>query len=151
MYDRPTAHELLDAVRAHLEDQVIPAVRNDRKLYFQTLVAANVLRIVGREMQLAPAHGAEEWARLGQIDGSDAPPPPDLAALQAALNERGAALAAAIRAGDYDDDARRHALFAHLTKSVIEQLEVANPAFLQKLAAEDADPTRDAWAGREQA
>jgi len=53
VYDRPDVSELIDAVRQHLEQQVIPAVKDDPKLYFQTLVAANVLKIAGRDLALS--------------------------------------------------------------------------------------------------
>ena len=53
MIDRPTLAELIDAARMHMETNVIPAVREDRKLYFRTLVAINVLKIAERELELA--------------------------------------------------------------------------------------------------
>src|SRR5690242_14430603 len=49
MNDRPTAAELVFAVREHLEGELIPTLA-DPRLRFQTLVAANVLRIVEREL-----------------------------------------------------------------------------------------------------
>ena len=48
MQDRPDARELLDAVRAFLEEQVVPALDGTRQ--FHARVAANVLAIVGREL-----------------------------------------------------------------------------------------------------
>jgi aminoglycoside phosphotransferase (APT) family kinase protein len=50
---RPTASELLDAVRGFLTDQVMPAT--DGQLAFHARVAANVLAIVARELDLGPA------------------------------------------------------------------------------------------------
>ncbi|HEY3907666.1 MAG TPA: phosphotransferase [Streptosporangiaceae bacterium] len=49
---RPTASELLDAVRGFLTDQVMPATGG--QLAFHARVAANVLAIVARELDLGP-------------------------------------------------------------------------------------------------
>jgi aminoglycoside phosphotransferase (APT) family kinase protein len=51
-YGRPTASELLDAVRGFLTDQVMPATSG--QLAFHARVAANVLGIVARELELGP-------------------------------------------------------------------------------------------------
>lgn len=138
MYDRPTINELIDAARMHLETAIIPAVRADRKLYFQTLVAINVLKIAGRELALAPQYAEAEWAGLNRLENRDAPAPANLADLQAAIHERNKLLCAAIRAGDYDGEARQSPLLAHVIATTTAQLEVANPRLLQTMAAEDA-------------
>jgi aminoglycoside phosphotransferase (APT) family kinase protein len=49
-HGRPTASELLDAVRGFLTDQVMPATTG--QLAFHARVAANVLGIVARELEL---------------------------------------------------------------------------------------------------
>ena len=49
---RPTATELLAAVRGYLTDQVMPATEG--QLAFHARVAANVLAIVARELELGP-------------------------------------------------------------------------------------------------
>lgn len=48
-YGRPTASELLDAVRGYLTDHVMPATTG--QLSFHARVAANVLAIVARELE----------------------------------------------------------------------------------------------------
>lgn len=139
MYDRPTAHELINAAIMHFEAAVIPAVRADRRLYFQTLVAVNVLKIVGREMTLGRDHLLAEWGRLNALLGDSVAPPAEPDAAQFALAARNAALCADLRAGKYDGaGADQAALLAHLLATTVEQLAVANPKFLQTLAAEDA-------------
>ncbi len=148
MYDHPTLEQLIDAARAHFEANVIPAVRADRKLYFQTLVAINVLRIAERELEHGADHAAAEWQRLNTLENVDSPLPPRLDALKTALAERNQTLARGIRYGDYDDEDSRAALFEHLQMSVMEQLQVANPRFLGRLLLEKSDPTQDAWADR---
>src|SRR6266700_3195933 len=51
-HGRPTASELLDAVRQFLTEQVMPATAGH--LAFHARVAANVLGIVARELELGP-------------------------------------------------------------------------------------------------
>ncbi len=127
MYDRPTLHELLAAVRHHLESAVIPAAKAlNHKLYFQTLVAANVLKIAERELIFAEPHLHAEWGRLNLLLGEQ-PLPTEPAARRAALAERNRDLCAQIRAGRHDDSAP---LFRHLKACATEQLEVANPKWL---------------------
>ena len=78
MIDRPTAPELVDAVREFLEGEVLPAI-DDHRLKFRTLVAVNALAIAARE--------------LGGDCGSEPLSPEDARAL-----------AERIRAGDVPDD-----------------------------------------------
>jgi aminoglycoside phosphotransferase (APT) family kinase protein len=52
-FGRPTASELLDAVREFLTDQVMPATAG--QLAFHARVAANALAIVARELELGAA------------------------------------------------------------------------------------------------
>lgn len=128
MYDRPTLEELIAAARQHLEAAVIPAVKGlNHKLYFQTLVAANVLKIAERELALADAHFHAQWARLNMLQGEQSMPT-EPAERRAALAARQQALCAAIRAGQHDDDMM---VFRHLKACATEQLEVANPKWLQ--------------------
>ena len=49
MNDRPTAAELIDAVRGFLETELLPALA-DARLRFHALVAANVLAVAQREL-----------------------------------------------------------------------------------------------------
>jgi hypothetical protein len=108
-HDRPTAVELLEAVREWIEGDVMPAVEG--RLQFHARVAVNVLAIVERELAIgddqAAAHGAR-LASLGVVDDAD--------------------LAARIRAGDLDDrlDEVRDAVWA----SVRDKLAVANPRYV---------------------
>lgn len=136
MYDRPSARELIEAVRQHLEAHVIPVIKGDAKLYFQSLVAANVLRIVERELVHGEAHAQHMWDGLNALENASRPAPASASALEQAITERNRALCAAIRAGDYDNETRRAALFAHLHNITLAQLEVANPRFLTTLAQE---------------
>ena len=126
MQDRPTAEELLAAVRAFLEDDVVPALDGPRR--FHARVAANVLAIVARELDGEDARLRAEWAALVTLLGRDASAPPDgLPALRAAVREATEELAARVRRGDADAGPFRDAVRAHVRAVVREKLNVANP------------------------
>lgn len=59
-HGRPTASELLDAVRGYLTDQVMPGTSG--QLAFHARVAANALAIVARELDLGPLPAANDAA-----------------------------------------------------------------------------------------
>lgn len=88
MYDRPTLEEMIDAVRMHLETEVIPAVRDNPKLYFRTLVATNLLKIAGREFTQSDEMKRREWLMLNAVEGKDMPLPESDQALHEGLVAR---------------------------------------------------------------
>jgi hypothetical protein len=49
MSDRPSAEELVEAVREFLEQEILPGL-DDQRLRFRTLVAMNALGIAAREL-----------------------------------------------------------------------------------------------------
>jgi len=109
LHGRPTAAELVDAVRSHLADDVGPALTGAAA--FQARVAGTALGIVERELRLGPALAAAHAERLAALGfGSEA------------------ALAAAIRAGELDD---RPDVVAAVRAAVVARLRVANPGWLQ--------------------
>jgi len=136
VYDRPHAGELLEAAWHHLETLVIPALKHDRKLYFQTLVAINVLKVVAREQRYRPDHLKAQWNRLNAMQDVDLPLPREWEESLAALAIRNRELCYDIRAGRYDADFLRETLYQHLYATTLEQLQVANPRYLEQLAAE---------------
>lgn len=137
MYDQPDAQALLRAVWMHLEENVIPALKHDRNLYFQTLIAANVVGVVERELQYGPIHLKAQWNRLNAMQDVDLPLPGEWEEAVEALKIRNRELCYDIRAGRYDDDFFKEALYEHLLATTMEQLQVANPAYLQRLAEEE--------------
>jgi hypothetical protein len=137
MYDKPNLAQLFDALRLYLESAVTPAVQDDRKLYYQTQVAINVLDIIERELEMEADHLKMEWKRLNFVQNNVLPMPSDIAELRGALAERNRKLCEEIGAGRYDHEPQRSALFEHLLVSAHSQLEVANPQYLQSLAAEN--------------
>ena len=64
LHPRPTAREILDAVRAYLTDDVMP--QTSGRLSFHARVAANMVAIVERELALPPPawDGSTDWASL---------------------------------------------------------------------------------------
>ena len=107
-FGRPTAAELIEAVREYLEDGVMEARGRAR---FEARVARNALAIVERELLLGRAVVATHTHRLRDFGMAD-----------------DVALAAAIRAGDFDDG--WEPLATALAASARDQLLVANPSYL---------------------
>jgi hypothetical protein len=114
--DRPTAAELVEAVREFLADDVAPTL--DGRLAFHMRVALNVLGIVARELELGPGFDADQHARLVALLGHDD---------ETVVLER--ELAAAIRAGTFDYDSTD--VLAHVRATVREKLLVTNPKYLE--------------------
>jgi hypothetical protein len=124
--DRPTARELLEAVRLFIENDVVPAL--DGPARFHARVAANVLAIVGREIAGEEPALVAEWTRLATLLGRPSDGQPErLAALRAAVAELTEELCARIRRGDADASPFREAVRVAVTASVAEKLAVANP------------------------
>ncbi|MGE2725898.1 DUF6285 domain-containing protein [Mycolicibacterium pulveris] len=114
LYGRPTAAELVAAVAGFLENDVRGATGRDSpltdaaQLNFHARVAANVLRIVERE--LLDTSASEVTTALAEIGYPDEPQ-----------------LAAAIRAGELDDRAAE--LLPILRTLVRHRLAIAHPGY----------------------
>ena len=131
MQDRPTMTELLSAVRAFVEDEVVPALEGRRR--FHARVAANVLAIVARELAGEEAALTEEWRGLAPLLGHEAAVPPvEREALRAAVRGWTAELCDRIRRGDADAAPLVVAVRAHVRATVRAKLEVANPDYLAR-------------------
>lgn len=109
MQPRPTAAELLEAVREWIQQQDS----------FEARVAANALGIVERELTLGPALHEAERARLR-----------DLLGREGTLEDLNGALAAAIRDGTLD--ASMEEVVSHLRQTARDKLHIANPKWLQE-------------------
>ena len=116
MQYRPTAAELLDAVAALLEDEIISVV--PAHLQHQVRVAANVCRIVQRESRLGITNDSDERERLAEILGDAA----DLVTLRAALAAR------LDNPAELDDDVDRAILDA-LIETLRADLQIAKPGY----------------------
>jgi hypothetical protein len=108
-HDVPTIEQLVEAVREWLEGDVMTSTEG--RLQFHARVAANMLAMVERELELGPAQAAAHRARLATLGVAD-----------------DAELAARIRAGDFDD--RYEEVRAIVLATVRDKLAVANPRHL---------------------
>jgi len=108
-FGRPTATELVEAVTEYLEGRVMKS--GEGGVNFEARIARNVLQAVSRQLQIGPAISAAHHTRINRLGfNSDT------------------ALAAAIRAGSFDDEWTNVA--ASLAGSARDQLLVANPSYL---------------------
>jgi aminoglycoside phosphotransferase (APT) family kinase protein len=107
-FGRPSMSELVEAVGEYVETKVMASA--DGAARFEARVARNVLAMVGRELDFGAAAVAAHAERLRTLGAHD-----------------DAAVAAAIRAGHYDDDLL--GLGALLAVGVRDQLLVANPSY----------------------
>jgi hypothetical protein len=126
--DRPTAPELLDAVREFIATELLPTV-TDHRLRFRTLVAANLLDMLGRELALEPDQLVAEHARLAALLDEREPAPSAQQALAAAVTNLHATLCRLIRAGREPE-----ACFDTVLAGVRAKLEIANPRYLADFA-----------------
>ena len=125
MNDRPTAVELLGAVRRFLEREVVPALEGPRR--YHARVAANVVAVVAREIEVEEQQLEAEWERLGHLLGREEPAPIPRDALRRAVGAGTEELTRRICAGEADAGPWRDALIAHLRATVADKLDVAKP------------------------
>ena len=130
MNDRPTAIELIQAVREWLQGLALPVLKREGALGFQGLIAANVLGIVERELQTEKAQLRTEWQRLARILSLTDVTSPTRDRLRGAILDARRELGERIHQGAYDDPARCRELIQELRKSVTDKLKVNNPRFL---------------------
>jgi hypothetical protein len=115
LHDRPTATELVAAVREYLERDVMTTTEG--RVAFHARVAVNVLGMVERELELGAAQDVEEQDRLVALLGRDG-----------TVRELTEVLASGIRDGSLDipwSDT-----VAAVRETVRAKLEVANPRWL---------------------
>ncbi|MBX3644047.1 MAG: hypothetical protein KF720_13380 [Rubrivivax sp.] len=123
MHQRPDTEDLLAAVALFLREQAIPQLPGHAA--YHARVAANMVDIVRRQLQLAPAADAQERQRLRtllQADGS-------LAELNALLCERIA---------DGRINLQTPGLPAHLWQSTLDKLAVDQPSYASYRRAKEA-------------
>jgi len=128
MQDRPNATELLGAVRAFLEADVVPQLTGRSR--FHARVAANVLAIVERELAREEDRLLDEWRRLARLLDVNGDPPPRLELLRRVVRDLDEQLTDRIRAGEADEGDFSERVRVHLRTTVLEKLRVANPKHL---------------------
>jgi hypothetical protein len=110
-HDRPTAAELLEAVREFLEEDVASEVEGRTRFHLR--VAVNVLSMLEREERLGPSQEAAHQDRLAVLGV-----------------ETDAELAAGIRDGSLHG--RLAEVATCVRSSVVDKLLVANPDYLDE-------------------
>ncbi len=133
MHDRPTAVELVNAVRQFLESELLPTL-TDARLKFQTLIAANVLSIAERELRSEETDLADELVfsmLLLKLDAKSV----TWTELRTQVLKANELLCEHIRHGDYDEPARFTSLAKELRHFVDQKLQTANPRYLASFEA----------------
>ena len=129
MQDRPTAVELIEAVRDFLAGEVVPALA-DRSVRYRMRIALHVLGIVAREVPEEETRlRAEREALLSLLDLPRPAPPCDSRLLRAWVLEANRALCERIRDGAADAGPWRERVLAHVQQVVEEKLQGSNPDF----------------------
>lgn len=118
MQPRPTAAELLATVAQVLDEEVVPALTGPAQHHAR--VAANLVGIVVRELELAPAAAERERQAWIELLGDDAGAGRDLADLRADL-------AARLRAGMADDANDDTHVWSVLMATVRDDLAISKP------------------------
>jgi hypothetical protein len=113
--DRPTATELLVAVRQHLIENLAPSLEGQPAFHLR--VATNALAIVERTLNEGGVMNQAEISRLQALLDEDG----DLVELNWKLSEK-------IRSGDLDD--QKGSVLAHLRETVVDKLRLANPRYM---------------------
>jgi len=126
--DRPTARELLAAVRDFLEADVVAELEGVKR--FHARVAANVLAIVEREIASEEQTLLSEWERLVRLLGVPGTAPARLDELRASVRGLTEALVGRIREGEADREPFGRIVREHVRETVREKLRVANPRYL---------------------
>ncbi len=114
MQDAPTAKELIEAVRAFLEERAMKELTGHAA--FHARVAANALAIVERELEQGPRAEAEERARLAALLGHDGE-----------LGDLNAELAGKIRSGEISLEAP--GLRDHLWQTTLDKVAIDQPKY----------------------
>lgn len=123
----PSAPDLLELARAAILEELAPALPEARR--YAALMAANALAIAARDLA-APGEAAAELAGIAALLPEWSAP----ADGSAALAEGTTRLAAAIRAGRFDEGEARSRLLGHLRQVTRARLAVSNPRALASRA-----------------
>lgn len=115
--ETPDAYALIETVAEYLAVRVRPLLSGQER--FEAILAAHLLMIARREMELGPALRAREHDRLAGLLGHSGP-----------VEDLEAELAELVRAGDLDAALRARVL-AHLRAGARDRLRIANPDYLR--------------------
>ncbi len=127
MPDRPTKLELLEAVRGFLERDLMPELEGVQR--FHARVAANVLRIVSREIELEEPALRRQHRTLAELLGEAVQEPARLAEVARGVESLERELVRRIRAGEADASPWRESVLEALAAAVRERLAISNPGY----------------------
>ena len=113
--DRPNAHELLNAVREHLINNLAPTLKGQPAFHLR--VATNVLATIERTMENGEEMDQAEVERLKALLGTDG----DVVELNRQLVEK-------IKSGEMDD--QKEKVLDHLRQTTVDKLNLANPKYM---------------------
>ncbi len=133
MQDRPDLKELLECVRDFLQNEAVPRT-SDPHLRFRVRIAANVLAIGAREIELEEELLREERRRLLELypeAGGAAPAPAAVPELRRAVKSLTEKLARDLRSGKIAAEPG-DPVWSHVRAALVEKLQVANPAWLKR-------------------
>lgn len=129
MEDLPTAVDLLGVVALFLESEIVPVTEGSHR--FRVRVAANVMRIIAREIQYEESHLRREVKALAELLGKSETHAETAAEARRQALALNSELCGRIRAGVADDGGFR-ARTLEVVRAIVEnKLEVANPAYLE--------------------
>src|SRR5574341_1404952 len=129
MQDRPTYDELLAAIEAFLDEEIVPNLEGSRG--FHARVAANAIHTIRRELEAEDEQLDAEWRGLDEVLGN-AEQPAGRAALREALHARNVELCERIRRGAADEGMYSEQVMEHVRRTVRGKLVVTNPGLLER-------------------
>ena len=116
MHDQPSTVELVEAVKAFIDETASPHLQGHAA--FHARVASNVLATVLRELEQRPEAERAEQAGLLALLGADA---------NQSIDDLNADLCARIQSGDLSVDTP--GLLAHLKETTMAQVEIDQPRY----------------------
>ncbi|MEP6941613.1 MAG: DUF6285 domain-containing protein [Betaproteobacteria bacterium] len=121
------ATDLIATAREALLEELLPRIPKEQR--YAGLMIANAMAIALREQRCDAQVTRDELARLRALLPATAPH--SEATKQEALLALRRKLCTAIRAGAFDEGARRHELEAHLARTAADWVAISNPKALR--------------------
>ena len=128
VHDRPSIHELLDAVQRFLDREIVPVTQGREK--FLVRVAASCVRMVDRELACERKQFDRAWSDLNCLLGTESAPLGRLERAEA-VTGRLDHLCERIQEGEFDEDSEAYRrVLSFVRERVRDKLEVSNPKLL---------------------
>ena len=130
MQDRPGRKEFIRGIYHFLETDVVPAL--EEPLRFHTRVAANVLKIIERELDLEADHLSAELRGLKALLSKASASFDSSEEMREEILKLNEALCERIRAGEADEGPWADRVMDHVKHTLVQKLEIANPGMITK-------------------